>query len=149
MGATRVLLAGDEVAIPILREVLPARTAELVHDEVLRIDVRAPQDTVRDEIAPILAAVEAEEDRALADPVVEAVRGNGLGSAGLRSTRQALEQGQVDTLLLVNGVELDEETRAELVRLAATTSAEVAVVDDHPGLRQLGGVGALLRYRYD
>jgi hypothetical protein len=149
MGATRVLLAGDEVAIPILRAELPQRTAELVHDEVLRIDVRAQADTVQGEIAPILAAVEAEEDRDLADRVVEAVRGDGLGSAGLRATRKALEQGQVDTLLLESSAELDEETRAELVRLAATTSAEVSVVEDHPGLRQLGGVGALLRYRYD
>ncbi len=148
-GATRVILAGDEVALPPLRDALPRRVADLVHEEVLRIDIRAPQDAVKGEIAPLLAEAEAEADRALGDRLVGAVRGDGLGVAGVPATRRALEQGQADTLLLDEGAALPEEARAELIRLAATTNAELVVVADHEAFRRLGGVGALLRYRTD
>ena len=148
-GATRVILAGDEVALPHLRNALSRRVSDLLHDETLRLDIRASPDAVQEELAPLLAAAEAEADKALGDQLVGAVRGDYLGVAGLKATRRALEQGQADTLLLDAGADLDEEARAELIRLAATTSAEVAVLENHEGVRQLGGVGALLRYRID
>ena len=146
-GATRVILAGDEVAIPHLQEALSKRVAELVHDEILRIDIRAPQDEVKGEIDSLLEAAEAEEAHSVAERLVNAVRGDWLGVAGVGRTRAALERGQVDTLLLDRDAALDETTRGELVRLAATTSSQVEVVAGHEPFRQLGGVGALLRYR--
>ncbi len=148
-GATRVILAGDEVAIPHLRDALSGRVAPLVHDEVLRIDIRAPQDAIKGEIAPLLAAAEADDARSTAERLVGAVRAGGLGVAGVAATRAALERGQVDTLLLDPQAEVDEETRGALVRLAAATSGGVEVVEGHEPFRRLGGVGALLRYRYD
>ncbi|HVL52941.1 MAG TPA: hypothetical protein VM344_01615 [Vitreimonas sp.] len=44
---------------------------------------------------------------------------------------------------------LDVDARNDLVRLAALTSAEVEVTDQHDGLEHAGGAGALLRYRPD
>jgi stalled ribosome rescue protein Dom34 len=76
------------------------------------------------------------------------VRGGGLAVSGLKQTRQALENGQVDTLVLATNTGLAEEERNELIQLAATTSAGVEVVEGHETLDELGGVGALLRYKF-
>lgn len=146
-GAALLILAGDEVAIPLLRDALPARVGELVHDEVLRLDIRTGRDEVMEEIAPILAAVEADSSSSVADQLVGAIRSNGLGVARYAETRAALERGQVDVLLLDPQAPVDEEQRAELVRMATSTGARVEVVEDHEGLQLLGGVGGLLRYR--
>ena len=147
-GATRVVLAGDAVAIPLLQEALSANVAALVQD-VLRLDIRTPLDDVAEEVQQVLAEADAEDALQTADRLVGAVRAGGLGVAGLDETRTALEHGQVDELLLDPAADLDEATRGELVRLASLTSATVEVVEEHDGLRRLGGVGALLRYRHD
>ena len=148
-GATRLILAGDEVAIPHLRNALPRHVADLAHDEVLRIDIRATPDAVRGEIDPLLAALEADDAGAIADRLVGEIRADGLGVAGLRETRTALAQGQVATLLLDPAADLSDEDRGDLVRLAALTSGEVEIVEGHEAFAQVGGVGALLRYRID
>ncbi|HEX5504950.1 MAG TPA: hypothetical protein VFW96_20190 [Thermomicrobiales bacterium] len=147
-GASRVVLAGDAVAIPLLQKALAPRVAALVRD-VLRLDIRAPRDEVAEEVQQVLAAADAEDARTAADRLVGAVRAGGLGVAGLDETRTALEHGQVDELLLDPSTALDEATRGELVRLATLTGATVEVVEGHDDLRRLGGVGALLRYRHD
>lgn len=144
--AERVILAGDEVALTPLMAALSSRTRELVGD-VLRVDIRAPRDEVAAEIAPVLQRMEAEASTAIADQVVAAVRSDGLGVAGLDATRQALGNGQVDLLLLEANSDVDDEQRNALIRLAATTGADVEVVEAHAGLTRFGGVGALLRYR--
>jgi peptide chain release factor subunit 1 len=146
--ASRVVLAGDEVAIPLLQEALSQRVAALVKD-VIRLDIRAPLDTVADEVEQVLAAAELEDGKTTADQLLGAVRAGGLGVAGLEETRAALEHGQVDELVLDPSAGLEETVRSELVRLAQLTAATVEVVEGHEGLRRLGGVGALLRYRHD
>jgi stalled ribosome rescue protein Dom34 len=146
--ASRVVLAGDEVAVPLLREALSARVVPLLQD-VLRLDIRTPRDQVAEEVQEVLADAEAEDGALTADRLVGAVRAGGLGVAGLGDTRTALEHGQVDELVLDPSAELDEPSRAELVRLAQVTGATVEVVERHDGLQRLGGIGALLRYRHD
>ena len=147
-GAARVILAGDEVAIPLLRAALAPRVDALVQ-EVLRLHIRAPRNEVAAEIEPILARMEAEEEQALADQLIGAIRGSGLGVAGAEPTGRALEHGQVDVLLLDPTAELDEALRGEFVRLAVATGATVEIVENYEPFRQLGGVGALLRYRHE
>jgi stalled ribosome rescue protein Dom34 len=146
-GATRVILAGDAVAIPLLHRALSPQIEPLIQEEVLRLDIRTPRHAVRREIAPILAEVEEEESHARADRLVEAVRKQGLGVIGQRETRDALEQGQGEVLVLAEEAPLDEQERNDLVRLASLASAEVDLVKEHEILQQMGGVGALLRYR--
>jgi hypothetical protein len=145
-GVERVILAGDEVAMTPLMDALSERVRALVGD-VLRLDIRTPRDELAAEIAPVIKRMEAEASRATADQVVAAVRSDGLGVAGLDATRKALANGQVDLLVLDATAELDDEQRNELIRLAATSGAEVEVVEEHTGLGRLGGVGALLRFR--
>lgn len=147
-GAERVILAGDEVAMSPLMDALSPKVKALVGD-VLRVDARAPRDEVAAEIAPVVERMEAEASAAIADQVVAAVRSDGLGVARLDATREALANGQVDVLVVDATADVDEQQRDDLIRLAATTGAEVEIVDGHAGLGRFGGVGALLRYRLD
>jgi hypothetical protein len=144
---TQVILAGEAAAIALLREALRPGIARLVHEPALAIDVETSRDAVWDEIAPLLREDEAEQDRAVVDRLLEAVRAGGLGVAGLEPTRHALQRGQVDVLVLDRDVPFSPEARSELVELAARTDATIAIVEPNDAVRHLGGVGALLRYR--
>ena len=146
-GAKRVILAGDAVAIPLLHRALSTQLEPLIVEEVLRLDIRTPSHEVLREIAPILAQVEEEESHVRADRLVDAVREQGLGVIGLQETRNALEHGQGEVLVLAEEAPLDEQERSDLVRLATLSAAEVDLVKGHETLQQMGGVGALLRYR--
>jgi len=146
-GAAHVILSGDAVAIPLLRKALAPRVAALVHEPPLSLDVTAPRDAVSEATLPLIEAAEAEQDRTIVERLVDAVRADALGVAELEPTRRALQNGQVDTLVLAGDVPFPPETRSELIDLAAKTGAAVEVVDGSEVLRELGGVGALLRYR--
>jgi Bacterial archaeo-eukaryotic release factor family 10/eRF1 domain 3 len=145
-GAVRVVLAGDEVAVPLLRKALSPRIAQLAQDHPLHVDFHAPRDTIREEIEPVLKEAEADQDRSVVERLVGAVQSGGLGVAGLDRTRAALEYGQVDTLVLSGEASFPEQTRSQLIEQATRTGATVEVVDRDAALQQLGGVGALLRY---
>ncbi|HEX6796268.1 MAG TPA: hypothetical protein VF116_00990 [Ktedonobacterales bacterium] len=148
-GASRVILAGNQVALPLLRNALSPRVLELEHGGARGLNLEVTRDVVVDEIAPILARAEAESERAIADQLVDAVRADALGVAGLEDTLQALEHAQVDVLVLVGTAPLDADTRANLVRLAVITGADVEVIEAHDVLERLGGIGALLRFRHE
>jgi len=100
---------------------------------------------------PLLREAKAEQDRTTVEKLVEAVRADRLGVAGLELTQRALANGQVETLILPAGLEsppgVPSETRTELIEQATRTDASIAIVDSSVLLQQLGGVGALLRYR--
>lgn len=145
-NATRVILAGDAVAIPHLHQALSQQIMPLVHEEVLSLDIRVHPTEVMAEIQPILTEIEDEESHSLADQLIEEVQAQRLGVVGLQETQHALEYGQGDTLLLAAEATIDEKDRNTLVRQAATTGADVNIVEGHEALQQLGGVGALLRY---
>jgi len=174
--ATRVVLAGDEVALTPLVDALSPAVRERV-GEIARIGIRAGRDEVGEEIRPIMDRLEAEEGQSVADRIIGFVRADGLAVVGVESTRRMLELGAVDTLAILDlpgeapeqgdghdaralqdrddvsaeseTSRLDVDTRNELVRLAALSSAEVQVLDSHEALEHAGGVGALLRYRPD
>jgi stalled ribosome rescue protein Dom34 len=110
--------------------------------------MKTPRLDIKAEAREILEEIEREDAHSQADQLVGAVRGRGLGVAGVNPTRQALKNGQIETLLIDPQTEnLDEETRNELIRLAATTSATVEMVENHERFAAMDGVGGLLRYR--
>jgi hypothetical protein len=146
-GATRVILAGDAVAIPLLHQALSPQIEPLVSERILRLDIRTPRADVRDEIAPLLAQIEADESHDVADRLIDAVRAQGLGLVGHQETRAALEHGQAETLVLAAEATLAAQERSELVHLAARSGATMEAVQGHEALNEAGGVGALLRYR--
>ena len=141
-----VLLAGDERAISTLDPELPETVRPLV-EHVARIDMHASADDVRDEILPLLSALEEAEGEEAADRAVAGWRAGDLGVVGIDATMAALEAGQVDELVIDETVSTDEELRAELIRQAAATDARVEIVRDHDGLARHEGIGATLRYR--
>ena len=143
-----VVLAGDEVAIPLLRHRLSQPVADKVRG-TLRIELRATPEEVAAEALPFLDAV---RDAALADAadrLVGAVRGDGMAVAGLEDTQRAVEQGQVMELLIDPAADFGEEEIESLIRQAVATDARVRFVEEHGGLRELGGVGGFLRFRLD
>ena len=144
--AQHVLLAGDERVIPILEGELSEPVRALV-EHVTQIEMRSSADDVRDELAPILAAIEEAEGRDVADRAVAGARAGDLGVTGIDATMAALEAGQVDELVIDETAGIDEDLRAELVRQASLTDARVEIVRDHEALRRREGVGATLRFR--
>ena len=141
-----LILGGDERVIPILEaELSPAVRA--LFDHVERIDITASPDEVREEVRPVLAALEEAQGMSVADRAIAGRRAGDLGVAGINDTMAALEAGQVDELVIDETVQIDEDLRGELIRQASLTDAHVEVVRDHPGLRRYEGVAATLRFR--
>ncbi len=143
----QIVIAGDEVIVPLLRAELPKDIAERVID-VVKLGIRAPQREVLETTIAALRHKDAETDRERVDELIGAYRGNGLGVAGLAKTRKAFELGQVDELLLPgNADQIGRAAADELVARASQTSATVRIIEDASLLAPLGGIGAFLRFR--
>lgn len=94
-----VILAGDEVIIPTLREQLPVHLNEKVVD-VLRLDIKTPEHEVLRATLERLREQDAEEDAAKVQQLIDEYRAGGLAVVGVEKTRAALEIGQVDELII-------------------------------------------------
>lgn len=146
-GATRLLLAGNQEALPWLRAELPDALLRITRDVPLPLAIDEVGADIRRIVLPILMAAEAEEQRAIGDRVVDATRAHGLGMMGRPATQAALQMGQVDTLVLTDDAGIDQTTRNEFTRLALAEQARVEIIPHHETLSHLDGIGALLRYR--
>lgn len=145
--ATRLVIAGDETALHLLREALPESLTRRVTEGQFHIDIRAGLEHVRQTVERFLLQVENDESQATADILVGEVEEGDLGVAGYERTKQALQAGAADIVVIDDAYE-PAERKDELARLAATSGARVEVVREHAGLRALGGVGAILRFRF-
>ncbi|HET7112018.1 MAG TPA: Vms1/Ankzf1 family peptidyl-tRNA hydrolase [Pyrinomonadaceae bacterium] len=168
-----VILAGDEaVVIPLLREQLPKELEEKVID-VLSLGIDTPEHELLEETLTAFRRHDSLTDIQKVERLLGEFRGDNLGVAGVPDTLAALSNGQVEELLIVaaaDGLKFDEaevrkvleiygaddipetlDSRAvadELIRRANQMSAaRVTFIEDATRLEQLGGVGALLRYR--
>jgi peptide subunit release factor 1 (eRF1) len=98
-GIAHIVLAGDEVIMPLLREQMPKHLAAKVIDEV-RLAARA---SVADVISVSIAAMQAFNDRSDREKVAAALdgyRAGGLGVVYPEETLTALIAGQVEELLI-------------------------------------------------
>jgi peptide chain release factor subunit 1 len=174
-AAEHIVLAGDEVIIPLLREQLPPQLAEKVID-VLRLDIRTPEHEVLKATMENLREHDIKSDAEKVGILLEEYRSGGLAVVGARDTLAALRLGQVDELLLsasIEGLRDDEEEVGEavvcgvlsgslvvrsreprlavmadtLVTQARLTGARVTFIEDQALLADMGGVGARLRFR--
>jgi peptide chain release factor subunit 1 len=162
-GVDRIVIAGDEVIVPLLREQMPKDLAERIVD-VVKLDIRTPQRAVLERTLEALKEKDSQTDRERVEALLDAYRGSGLGCAGVEATRRAFELGQVDELVVpatpdrIAGVAHDrtpgegERTPAEraideLIALARQTSAKIRFIEDTSLLEPLRGVGAFLRFR--
>lgn len=153
----KIVLAGDEVIVPIFRDNLPPHLSERIVD-VLRIDIKTPDSEVFKITLEAMRQDDAKNDVEKVERLFNEFRSGGLGVVGARDTVTALNNGQVDELILSaarNEIRRDEGTDPEeppiladtLVGAAHQTAAKVTFIEDPNLLKEVGGVGALLRYR--
>jgi peptide chain release factor subunit 1 len=167
----QVVIAGDEVIVPLLRAELPPHLEEKVV-ETLRLDITTPEHEVLQETLRAMAAEDAREDADRVRRAIEGYRAGGLGVAGLAPTLAALVRGQVGELLVSADLEtryaepvsrdspliptdlasqLPEEPETvdladELVSRARSTGATVSFIENTSLLAEVDGVAALLRF---
>ncbi len=158
-GAEHIVLAGDNLIIPLLREQLSAHIADKVID-ILRLDMRTPEHEI---LKATMAAMRDDNIQSDAEKVRELLDkyyADGLAVAGIGKTINALALGQVDELLLSVPLEeirvnegagekkLSPESIADaLISLALSTNATITFIEDAALLGDVGGVGGFLRYR--
>ncbi|HEX7085595.1 MAG TPA: Vms1/Ankzf1 family peptidyl-tRNA hydrolase [Vicinamibacterales bacterium] len=105
-----VVLAGDEVVIPMIREQLPKHLEDRILD-VVRLDQRTPAHEVLAATLDVLREKDAESDEEVVDALIGEYRRGGLAVVGIDATLWALRQGQVDTLVLPASAEQIEGAR--------------------------------------
>ena len=168
-----VIIAGDEVVIPVLREQMPPALAAKVEDR-MNLDIRTPEHEIMERTLETFQARDAVLDMERVEELKDAVRGTKLGVAGIADTLAALSNGQVDELFLAAGInEIEHEPEAasavfkayapgeedeipnanrrrvvvdELIKRAQETGARTHFIKDASLLAAMGGVGATLRY---
>jgi peptide chain release factor subunit 1 len=94
-----IILSGDEVIIPTLREQMTPQLSEKVVD-VLRLDIRTPEQEVLRATLDRMQEQNAEADIQKVQQLLNEYRAGGLGVVGVEKTRAALEIGQVDELVI-------------------------------------------------
>jgi peptide chain release factor subunit 1 len=95
----RIVVAGDEVVVPLLKKELTPALADRVVD-IVRLDIAAPDREVLETTLGALRRRDAETDAQVVDQLLNAVRGDGLGVVGPHDTLEALGRGQVDELVM-------------------------------------------------
>jgi peptide chain release factor subunit 1 len=158
-----IVIAGDEVAVPLVRHELPKDIAARVVD-VVKLDEHAPERQIVEATIEALRQKDADTDREQVDAVLGAYRAGGLAVVGVEPTLGALELGQVDALLItaaadtidpgrrdkpaVAGDRSPEERAAdELVAKARQTAATIRFIEDPALLSAVGGAAAFLRFK--
>jgi peptide chain release factor subunit 1 len=162
---TKIILSGDEVVLPLLREHLPKDVAGRVVD-VVRLDTHALEhDILRSTIAA-LKERDAETDRERVEALLGSYRASGLACVGLEDILKAFERGQVDELLITATPDAiavgagrpvreggsartrsaEERAADTLIAQARKTGAKVRFIEDASLLHAVGGVGAFLRF---
>jgi peptide subunit release factor 1 (eRF1) len=172
----QIVVSCDEVTKPLLANELPKHLAEKVV-ATIPLDIKAPEHEVLQETLEALREKDAATDQERVAAMIGAWRGSGLAVAGPEDTLEALQRGQVEELLITAtpaalrrtsavpqgttpgpvdvdtsgpGAELDTERLKlsdELVTKAHATNARVRFIEDSKLLSEVGGVGAVLRFK--
>jgi peptide subunit release factor 1 (eRF1) len=170
-GVEHIILAGDEVILPILREQLSPFLAAKVVEET-NLDINIPEHELLTATMATMREHDAQTDSEGVAAMIGEYRAGGLAAVGVHDVLAALANGQVDTLFLSTTLEqlhpgkedvhealapavgeLPEEMDASikipdaLVTRAEQTGAHVKFIEDPALLANVGGVGASLRYR--
>lgn len=172
-GIRRIVLSGRKQAIDALQRELPKSTADSVVGFV-RWDLDAPDGKLLAKALPHFIAAERLEEGELVEEWLSELHRGGLALAVPDQILLALYQGKVECLIVGKGTRI-EGRRCEacttlavgaggpcgacggathpvalvddMIQLAQVTGADTEFVAEEPHLTQLGGLGALLRYR--
>ncbi len=143
-GHTHLILAGNPQMTARVRNALPRHLEEKLIDSV----VASSNDNISDVVVATLSHFieqEEQESQALVDTLYREISTSGLATVGPEACLEALERGQVDTLILLQEM-ANPSLREELTRLAVQNGCQIEVVNHSPILLEFDGVGCLLRY---
>jgi peptide chain release factor subunit 1 len=173
---TKIVVSCDETARPLLMEELPQHLADKVVD-IVRMDIKAPEHEILSGTLDALRAKDGDTDKERVEAMLGAWRAGNLAVVGPEDTLEALQMGQVEELIIAarpTAVRLpdsvpqgttpgpvDVDTSApnaqldtgrlriadELVTKAQATSARIRFIEDEDLLHEVGGVGAILRFK--
>jgi peptide subunit release factor 1 (eRF1) len=142
-----IVVACDEVAKPFLTAALPKHLAEKVID-IVNVDVKSiAEHALLAETMEALRRKDAETDAEAVQRMIDAWRAGGLGVAGIEATIRALDMRQVEELLIAARPDRVTGPADELVAKAQQNAARIRFIEDDTLLADVGGVGALLRFR--
>lgn len=171
-----IVLACDAVTKPLLMEQLPQHLAERVID-VMPLDMKTPEHEVLHDTLETLREKDADTDAAQVERMLDAWHAGALAVVGPEDTLRALQMGQVEELLItaspsnlrrpvsvtsdvtpapvdidttaVNGQDDSDRHRLadHFVVHAHMSGARVRFIEDQSLLEDVGGVGALLRFK--
>jgi peptide subunit release factor 1 (eRF1) len=170
----QIVVAGDDQAVVKLREQLPQELADKIVD-VVKLQRNAQDASFLETTFDAIRMKDAETDAEKVQELLDEWHGGGLGVAGPEATLTAFQMGQVDELIITGSVDtlkpvqklpddaatamqadtsapegVDDERlklSAELIKRAQQTGARVRFIEDASLLQEVGGVGALLRFR--
>ena len=94
-----IIVAGDEVVMPLLREQMPKALAEKVVEHV-RLNLNTPEDHLIESALDALKRAHLQTEREKVEAAIGGFRSGGLGVVGPQDTLEALIKGQVDELLI-------------------------------------------------
>jgi peptide subunit release factor 1 (eRF1) len=143
----RIVVACDEVAKPILMEQLPKHLADKVID-IVNVDVKSiAEHELLKETMDALRHEDAKSDAEHVQRMIDAWRAGGLAVAGIEATMRALDMRQVEELLIAARPDRVTGPADELVTKAQQNAARIRFIEDDTLLADVGGVGALLRFK--
>jgi peptide chain release factor subunit 1 len=175
-AVNHIVVACDTPARTLLMDQLPQHLAQKIVD-VTQLDIRTPEHEVLAKTMEVLREHDADTDVEHVERMLNAWRAGGLAVAGPEDTLMALERRQVEELLITStpallrrativtadaapgpldidtsapAAELDTERHKladHLVAHAHMSSARIRFIEDPDLLSEVGGVGALLRFK--
>jgi peptide subunit release factor 1 (eRF1) len=171
-----IVVSGDEVAVPLLKDQLPQHLAAKIVD-VVKMDRHVGEADILERTFAVLREKDAETDAEKVRELLDEWQSGGLGIAGPEATLRAFQMGQVDELIITGspdalkpvqtlpddaapGAVVVDTSAAQpapardhqnlagaLVARAHQKGARLRFIEDPALLEPIGGVGALLRFR--
>jgi peptide chain release factor subunit 1 len=121
-----IILAGDAVIIPLLKEQFPKAVADKVVD-VLSLDINAPEREILEESLEAMRRYDARTDAEKVEQLLVEYRAGGLAVVGSRDTLEALAMGQVEELVITARQQDVEGDREDVAILSDSEVAEPVV----------------------
>jgi peptide chain release factor subunit 1 len=134
-GIEQILVSGDEVITPLLREQMPKHLADKVVDH-FRLDMRATAEELVTATRGAMARLNERTDREKVEAAIGNYRAGGLGVVGPEATLAALVKGQVDELLITASL-----AQLHAVGRSGRKAAEARVALEEPAVETVSAGG--------
>jgi len=131
-----IILAGDEVIIPLLKAEFTKAVEEKIVD-VLSLDINAPEHEILQESLEVMREHDAETDAEKVRRLFDEYRAGGLAVVGSQDTLEALSMGQVEELVITARQQHIEGDRDDVAILSDNEVVEPVVAGEDGGLAHI------------